>query len=97
MAAGLQETGDNSLELLLFYSSAGQSNGFVIQERVFARVFTALRSAADGRYFGHSALALRYAELRSFAAKISQTVENDREISPLQILDRFNAASINFV
>jgi len=39
-----------------------------------------LHSLADARRFGHSAFALRYAELRRFAAKNSQTVENDREI-----------------
>ena len=38
-----------------------------------------MRSVADARCFGHSAFALRDAELRSFAAKNSQTVENDRE------------------
>ena len=51
----------------------------MIQERVFARVFTALHSDADARCFGHSAFAARYAELRRIAAKNSQTVENDRE------------------
>ena len=52
---------------------------FLIQERVFALVFAALRIAADPRCFGHSAFATRYADLHSFAAKIFQTVENDRE------------------
>ena len=47
----------------------------VIQESVFARVFTALHSVADARYFGRFGFALRCAELRGFAAKISQTVE----------------------
>ena len=42
-------------------------------------VFIALQSLADARCFGHSAFAARYAELRRFAAKNSQTVENDRE------------------
>jgi hypothetical protein len=49
------------------------------QERVFAGVFAALHSVADARCFGGSAFAARYAELRSFAAEILQTVENDRE------------------
>jgi hypothetical protein len=40
-----------------------------------------LQNIADARCFGHSAFAARYAELRRFAAKISQTVEQDREIS----------------
>jgi hypothetical protein len=40
-----------------------------------------LRIVADARCLGHFGFAPRYAELRSFAAKISQTVENDREIS----------------
>jgi len=39
-----------------------------------------LHSDADARCFGHPAFALRYAELRSFAAQNSQTVENDREL-----------------
>ena len=34
---------------------------------------------ADAKCFGHSAFAGYYAELRAFAAKNSQTVENDRE------------------
>jgi hypothetical protein len=34
---------------------------------------------AKARQFGYSAFALCYAELRSFAAKNSRTVENDRE------------------
>jgi len=38
-----------------------------------------LRSIAEARCFRDSAFALRYADLRSFASKKSQTVENDRE------------------
>ena len=60
-------------------SSAGESNGFVIQERLFALVFTSLRSVADARYFNYVAFAMRCVELRSFAAKIHATVENHRE------------------
>ena len=60
-------------------SSAGESNGFLIQEKVFALVFTGLRTVADARYFGHLAFAPRCAELRGFAAKNSPTVESDRE------------------
>jgi hypothetical protein len=45
----------------------------------FAGVFAALHIVADARCFGGSAFAARYAELRSFAAEILQTVENDRE------------------
>jgi hypothetical protein len=56
-----------------------RNNGFLIQERVFAHVFAALRTVADARYFGHPAFATRSAELRSFAAKIFRAVENDRE------------------
>ncbi len=52
----------------------------MIQERVFACVFTTLRSVADARCFDHSAFARRYAGLRSFAAKNFQTAENDREL-----------------
>jgi len=54
-------------------------NGFVIQERLFACVFTKLRSVVDARCFGHSAFAVRYTELSSFAAETLQTVENGRE------------------
>jgi hypothetical protein len=39
-----------------------------------------LRTFSDARYFGDSAFALRYAELRSFAAENFQAVENDREL-----------------
>jgi hypothetical protein len=42
-------------------------------------VFTTLHSIADARCFSRSAFAAHYAELRRFAAKNSQTVENDRE------------------
>jgi hypothetical protein len=52
--------------------------GLIIQGRVFAGVFIALHSDADARCFGHSAFAARGAELRSFAAKNCQTVEDDR-------------------
>ena len=38
-----------------------------------------MRSIADARYFGGLQFAPRCAELRGFAAEISQTVENDRE------------------
>ena len=38
-----------------------------------------MHSLADARCFGYPAFAARYAELRRFAAKNSQTVENDRE------------------
>ncbi len=38
-----------------------------------------LRSVADAKQFGHAGFAVRYAELRTFAAKILQTVEGDRE------------------
>jgi len=58
---------------------AENARGLIIQERVFALVFTALHSLADARCFGHSAFAARHAELRRFAAENSQTVENDRE------------------
>ena len=47
----------------------------MIQERVFARVFTALHSDADARCFGDSAFAARGAKLRGFAAKNYQTIE----------------------
>jgi hypothetical protein len=52
---------------------------FLIQERVFARVFIGLRTVADARCFSHFALPPRCTELRDFAAKIFQTVENHRE------------------
>ena len=52
---------------------------FLIQRGVFACVFTVLHRIAEARQFGHTAVAQRYAGLRTFAAKISQTVENDRE------------------
>jgi len=47
----------------------------------FAQVFTATQSNADARSFDVSAVAPRCTESRSFAAKDSQTVENDRENS----------------
>jgi hypothetical protein len=47
----------------------------MIQERIFACVFTGLHTVADARHFGYSAFAARYAELRSFAAKFFPTVE----------------------
>jgi hypothetical protein len=56
-----------------------------------------LRTVADARYFGYSAFSAHRAELRRFAAKIFQTVEDDREISSPSVPDKFNAASINFV
>jgi hypothetical protein len=55
------------------------TDGFLIQERVFASVFTALHIVADATHFGHSAFSARGVELRRFAAKNLQTVENDRE------------------
>jgi hypothetical protein len=58
--------------------SAGQSNGFLIEEELFALVFAALHFVADARYFGHSAFSARGAELRRFAAEDLQAVENDR-------------------
>jgi hypothetical protein len=51
----------------------------LIQRGVFACVFTVLHRIAEARQFGHTAVAQRYAGLRTFAAKISQTVEIDRE------------------
>jgi hypothetical protein len=60
-------------------SSAGESNGFLIQERVFARVFTGLRSVADARYFSLFGFAPRCTDSCSFARKISQAVESERE------------------
>jgi hypothetical protein len=57
-----------------------------------------LHSIADIRCFGHSTLAVHYAELRSFAAEISQTVENDREnfsiASPALLVPRPTASVI---
>jgi len=38
-----------------------------------------LRTVADTRHFSHFTFLARGAELHSFAAKNSQTVENDRE------------------
>jgi hypothetical protein len=38
-----------------------------------------LHIVANARHFGHPLFAALYAELRGFAAKISQAVENDRE------------------
>ena len=49
--------------------------GFLIQERVFACVFTGLRCVADTRGFSHLRFSWRYAELHRFAVEISQTVE----------------------
>ena len=53
----------------------------VIQNRVFALVFTGLRTVADARCSRPVAFAPRFAELRRFAAKNLQTVEDDREIT----------------
>jgi hypothetical protein len=49
-------------------------SGFLIQERVFALVCSALRTVADARCFSHFVFAPGCADLRRFAAKISQTV-----------------------
>ena len=53
--------------------------GVVIQRGVFAQFFRMLRSVAAARYPSAFALASSYVELRRFAAKNLQTVENDRE------------------
>src|SRR6266436_752796 len=53
--------------------------GLIIEERLFAHVFAALRTVSDARCFARWAFASRYMELRSFAANFSLTVENDRE------------------
>jgi hypothetical protein len=42
---------------------------FLIQEKVFAPVFAALRIVANARHFSPSTFSARSAELRSFAAK----------------------------
>jgi len=60
-------------------NSSGQSSGFLIQERGLALIFAGLRAVADSRCFSQSSFASHYAELRGFAAKIFQTVENNRE------------------
>ena len=60
-------------------SSGEWSNGFLIQDRVFALVSTALRTVADTTHFSHSTLSVCGAELHNFAAKNSHAVENDRE------------------
>jgi hypothetical protein len=57
----------------------GWSNGFLIQEGVFACVFTSLRNIAGARCVRHSAFAMRSAQLRRFAAKNLQGVENGPE------------------
>jgi len=51
----------------------------MIQERVFAGVFTLLQSISDARYLSHFGFAPHCAELRGFAAKNLHAVENDRE------------------
>src|SRR5207247_9660290 len=50
----------------------------------FACVFSGLRTLADARCFDNATFAARSAELRRFAAKNSQAIENDREshVSP---------------
>ena len=53
--------------------------GLIIALTDFALVFTALHSIANARQLGRVILPPRYAELHSFAAKILQTVENNRE------------------
>jgi hypothetical protein len=50
-------------------------------QRVFALVFTALRTVAHARCFSHFVFAPRYADFR-FAAKISQTVEKAAKSYP---------------
>jgi hypothetical protein len=58
-------------------------SGFLIQQRVFALVFTALRTVADARCFSHFVFAPRCADLRRFAAKISQTIEKAVKSLPI--------------
>jgi hypothetical protein len=45
-----------------------------------------LHIVADTRHFGHSTFAARGAELRRFAAKNLQAVENDRETRDSSLL-----------
>jgi hypothetical protein len=45
-----------------------------------------LHIVADTGHFDHSPFATRYAELRSFAAKNLQAVENDRETRDSSLL-----------
>ena len=52
-------------------------------QRVFALVFTALRTVADARCFSHFVFAPRCADLRRFAAKISQTIEKAVKSLPI--------------
>jgi hypothetical protein len=63
--------------LRLFETPVAQleSNGFLIQERVFALVFTDLHTVADARYLSHFGFTPRCTELRGFAAKNFRTVE----------------------
>jgi hypothetical protein len=53
--------------------------GLIIQARVLARIFTALHAVADARRSSGPVFATRCRDLRIFAAKMSQTVENDRK------------------
>ena len=53
--------------------------GLIIQERVLARIFTALHAVADAGHSSGPVFATRCRDLRIFAAKMSQTVENNRE------------------
>jgi hypothetical protein len=62
-----------------FVDQRAKRHLITIQERVFARVFTGLRTVADARYLSQLGFAPHCAELRRFTHKIFQTVENDRE------------------
>jgi hypothetical protein len=48
-----------------------------------------LHTIADARFFGHLAFAARGAELRRFAVKNFQTVENDRELCAVDTANLF--------
>jgi hypothetical protein len=54
-------------------------NDFVIQDSVFALLFTELHTVADAWCFRQSSVSQHYVALRDFAAKNPETVENDRE------------------
>jgi hypothetical protein len=65
--------------------------------RTFCACFRSVAGRCRRWCFGHSAFAARYAELRSFAAKIPMTVENDREKFYFQFLSLARAInSLNF-
>jgi hypothetical protein len=68
--------------------------GLIILERVFAHDFTALRILADASCFRPIRFATHCAELRRFAAKNSQAVENDRENHCKTTLRGFVAESV---